>query len=187
MIHQAFSHVLSELNDYFLVRAKISGGAVAGSLFTLEGGVNDEAKEKVVMSLVNVAEDGTYRAVETLEPRPDGVAERVKPPVKVNLYVLFVANMSKQPEAWKAVDRVICFFQHRPAFDYASIKDLAGHTGRMVFELCSLSFEQVNHLWGALGGKYLPSVVYKVGIVDLRDRQLEAEVPPVEEIETTEG
>lgn len=184
MIKEAFAHVVSELNGYFNVRSQIPDRAVAGSLFNLQGKVNQQVNDKVVMSLVNVEEDRTYRSVETFEKRPDGTSEQVKPPIKVNLYVLFVANLSDYEEAVKAVDQVMSFFQHRPAFDYASIAELADREGRMVFELHSLSFEQVNHLWGALGAKYMPSVLYKVGVVDIRDRQLEAEVPPVQEIDT---
>ncbi len=185
MIEQAFAHVVAELNGYFHVRSQIPERVVADSLFTLQGTVNQEVNDKVVMSLVNVEEDPTYHSVETLERRADGVGERVRPPIKVNLYVLFVANLGNYGEAMKALGLVMSFFQHRPAFDYASIPALADRRGRMLFELHSLTFEQVNHLWGALGGKYMPSVMYKVGLVDIRDRQLEAEVPPVEEIVAT--
>ena len=31
-----------------------------------------------------------------------------------------------------------------------------------VVDLFSLNFEQVNHLWSTLGGKYMPSVLYKI-------------------------
>ncbi len=184
MIDQAFAHVVAELNGYFNVRSQVPDRVVADSLFDLQGMVNPEVNDKVVMSLVNVEEDRTYHSVETFEPRPDGVAEQVRPPIKVNLYLLFVANLGNYGEAVKGLDLVMSFFQHRPAFDYASIPALADRKGRMLFELHSMSFEQVNHLWGALGGKYMPSVLYKVGLVDVRDRQLEAEVPPVEEIVT---
>jgi hypothetical protein len=30
-----------------------------------------------------------------------------------------------------------------------------------------MSFEQVNHLWSILGGKYLPSVLYKIRQITL--------------------
>jgi hypothetical protein len=184
MIGQVLSHVISELNDYLLVRSQVEERAVACSLFDLDGNVNQKARDKVVVSLVNVTEDRTYRSVETLEKRSDGTAEQVKPPVKVNLYLLLIANMNDYQEALKALDQVMSFFQHRPSFAYASMPGLDEPDGRLVFELSSMSMEQVNHLWGALGGKYMPSVVYKAGIVNLRDRQPEAEIPPVEEIAT---
>jgi hypothetical protein len=43
--------------------------------------------------------------------------------------------------------------------------------------MVSMNFEQVNHLWATLGGKYLPSVLYKVRMVAIEDDtpQMEAD------------
>ena len=38
-------------------------------------------------------------------------------------------------------------------------------------DLLSLGFEEINHLWGSLGGKQLPSAVYRGRLVTLRDRR----------------
>ena len=185
MIDRVVSHLVGELNDYFSVRSQTPDRAEAASLFDLQGSLDPSKVNKVVMSLVNVQQDKTYRSVETFETRSDGTAERVQPPVMVNLYLLFIANFSDYDEAMKAIAQVMSFFQHRPTFPYASIPALAALEGRLSVELTSMSLEQVNHLWGALGSKYMPSVLYKVGLFDLRDRQVEAEVAPIEEIMTT--
>lgn len=185
MIDQAVAHVVSELNGYFHVRSQQPDRALAGNLFDLDGTINNNTADKVVVLLVNVEEDHTYRSVDVFEKRSDGTSERVQPPVKVNLYVLFVANFSTYGEAMKALSQVVSFFQHRRYFDFASIPGLTDQEGRMTFELHSMTFEQINHLWGALGSKYMPSVLYKIGLLDVRDRQLEAEVAPVRDILVT--
>ncbi len=181
MIDLAIAHIISELNDYLNVRLQINDRVVSGSLFDIEGTVNEKTKNKIVVSLVNLEEERTYRSLEVLEKRPDGTSELVRPPVKISIYLLFVANLSDYREAIKSLALVISFFQHRPFFDGPTASG-PGREGRMTFELFSMTFEQVNHLWGALGGKYMPSAMYKVGIVDVRDHQLIAEVPPVKEI-----
>ncbi len=33
---------------------------------------------------------------------------------------------------------------------------------KLVFEMASITPEQLNNIWGSLGAKYMPSVVYKV-------------------------
>ena len=33
---------------------------------------------------------------------------------------------------------------------------------KLMLDLHSMGFEQVNHLWSILGGKYMPSVLYKI-------------------------
>jgi len=151
----------------------------------LDGNLDPQKKNKVLVSLVNVAEERTYRSVETFEKRPDGTGEQVKPPLKVSLFMLFIANFADYEEAMKALGQVMGFFQNRPSFPFVSIPGLAGLSGRMTFELHSMTFEQINHLWGAIGSKYMPSVLYKAGLVDVRDRQVEAERAPVTEIVTT--
>jgi hypothetical protein len=184
MIEQTISHVVAELNSYLFLRSQTADRVLAASLFDLNGNLDPDCHDKVVVSVINVEKERSCQSVETYERRADGISEQVKPPVKVNLYLLFTANMSKYGEAMKALDQVICFFQHRPSFDFSSIRSIEEQQGRVVFQIYSMSLEQVNHLWSALGGKYMPSVVYKAGIFSLRDRQLEAEVPPVEEMVT---
>jgi hypothetical protein len=49
----------------------------------------------------------------------------------------------------------------------------------------TLSFEQINHLWGSLGGRQMPFVMYKLRLVSVTEHALLREVPLIEEIETT--
>ena len=51
-------------------------------------------------------------------------------------------------------------------------------------ELYTLTFEQINHLWGSLGGRQIPFVMYKLRLVSITERALVREVPLIEEIET---
>ncbi|OFZ96302.1 MAG: hypothetical protein A3H35_17160 [Betaproteobacteria bacterium RIFCSPLOWO2_02_FULL_62_17] len=184
MIHLAIAQVVDELNAYLNLRSPglTPERVVAGSLFDLAGALNTKTKDRVVASVVNVEENRVYHSLDTYQTRADGMNERVKPKVRVNVYLLFVGNFDKYDEALKAISNVIGFFQHRNVFVVSG--NGAEESSRVVYELYSLTFEQQNHLWAALGAKYMPAVMYKAGIVDIRDTQVEAEVPPVEEIAT---
>ncbi len=184
MIHQVIQHVVSELDTYLNLRSPslAQDRVVLDSLVDGSGSPNANAKEKVVLSLVNIQEDSIYQSVETYEKRPDGKAELVRPELRVNLFLLFIANFSNYAESIKALEYVISFFQTRHVFNYSAIPALTGQQGRMVFDLYSMTFEQQNHLWGALGSKYQPSVMYKISLVAIQDRQIEAEIRPVEQI-----
>ena len=48
---------------------------------------------------------------------------------------------------------------------------------KLVFEMVNMNFEELNNLWGVLGGAYFPSVVYKVRMVKV---QLDATEPAPE-------
>lgn len=189
MIDKALRYVVSELNDYFYAVLPPLAPAstdrervVAASLFDLDGKVNTNAKDRVVAQVVNVQEDRVYHSVDVYKRRDDGTGELMRPEIKVNVFVLFVANIADYAEATKMLSWVMAFFQHRNSFEYSAIAGLTDRPGHFTFELYSMSFEQQNHLWGALGAKYMPSVMFKLGIVDIRDEQLRAEVPPVLDI-----
>jgi hypothetical protein len=55
---------------------------------------------------------------------------------------------------------------------------------KFTMELFTLSFEQINHLWGSLGGRQMPFVMYKLRLVTISEHAVVREVPLIEEIET---
>lgn len=184
LINIALGHVLVELNNYFGLQSghEAESVVVAGSLFDLDGNVNTETKNKVVLSMVNIEQDSVYKEVEAFKQTEGGRGQRIRPKISVNLYLLFVANLTIYTEAMKSIANVISFFQINPSFDYADFVGTEGPKGRMSFDLFSMTFEQQNNLWSVLGAKYMPSVVYKVGMLEIQDQQIESEVPPVQEL-----
>jgi len=58
---------------------------------------------------------------------------------------------------------------------------------KFTLELYTLTFEQINHLWGSLGGRQVPFAMYKLRLVAITDRSIVREVPLIEEIETQIG
>ena len=52
-------------------------------------------------------------------------------------------------------------------------------------ELYTLTFEQINHLWGSLGGRQVPFAMYKLRLVAISEHAVLREVPVIEEVETT--
>lgn len=183
MIHVALGQVVRELNAYLNLRSPgiSETPVVAGALLDVTGTANTKTKNRVAAQVVNVEENSVYRSAETHRARPDGTFDRVRPSVRVNLYVLFVGNLDDYGEALKAISLVIAFFQNHFTFVVSGNGD---GTSRVIFELYSMTFEQQNHLWASLGAKYMPSVMYKAAIVDISDLQVDGEVPPVEEILT---
>ena len=53
---------------------------------------------------------------------------------------------------------------------------------KLIVELHSLNFEQINHMWSTLGGKYLPSVMYKIRQVTLDEDLVISESGFIKEI-----
>ena len=185
MIDLSITRVVDEMNAYLNLRAPglAEARVAAGSLFDLAGLPSATTRDRIAVQIVNVEENSVYRSMESHRTKPDGMHERVRPSVRINVYVLFVANLSHYAEALKAISLVIAFFQNRFTFVISGNGD---GSSKVIFELYSMTFEQQNHLWASLGAKYMPSVMYKAAILEISDTQVEAEVPPVEEI-STEG
>jgi len=184
LIHHAMSYITTELNSYLNLRspADPSDRVVMSSLYDLDGGVNTVAKEKVVFLLANIEEDRVYQSNEIYKKRDDGSSAKVNHETRVNLYMLFIANMSIYKESVKTVSNIISFFQAKSSFSYSDIPELADIEGRFVLDLFTLTFEQQNHLWGTLGAKYVPSVMYKASMLSIHDVRVEAEIPLVEKV-----
>jgi hypothetical protein len=75
---------------------------------------------------------------------------------------LFSANRTGYPDALQHLSYILQFFQFQHVFTPITHPDLDPRIQKLIVDLCTLNFEQVNHLWSTLGGKYIPSVLYKV-------------------------
>lgn len=149
-------------------------------------------RDRIVMTLVRLQEEAT------LKNRPAGTRnmatgqmEYHNPPLALNLYLLFTVNSNEYSNALTYLSRVMRFFQQRPRFDPATAPVIPPaqvseqdrlEDFRIVADLYSPTFEEQNHLWSILGSKLLPSVMYRLRLVELTDRQLTATGPLIDEI-----
>ena len=131
----------------------------------------------VIMSLVNVEEEATLRnlsAVRQTEIRP---LAYVNPPMTINLYLLFSANQRDYSTAIQTLSSILLFFQGNRTFSIArtpvppvgifAAPGEAENKLKVNLDLMSLTFEQVNHLWGSLGGKQTPFLLFKARQVEI--------------------
>jgi hypothetical protein len=95
------------------------------------------------------------------------------PKVNLNLYLLFSANNATYKESLKSIAKIIQFFQGKKIFtqDNTNFKKegemLDVKNFRFVTDLFTPSFEELNFIWGTLGGKQYPSVIYKLSLIEI--------------------
>jgi hypothetical protein len=53
---------------------------------------------------------------------------------------------------------------------------------KLIFDLFSPSMEEINHLWGTLGGKQYPFVLYVMRMLDLKFTAVQSETGLITEI-----
>ncbi len=55
---------------------------------------------------------------------------------------------------------------------------LSNDIKEMIFKLFTIDLEQLNDLWGILGGNYYPSVIYKIRLIEIEAKEPEGlEIP----------
>ena len=199
MIHTTLEIIKEELSNYF----QDSGSVFSDpNLTVLELGniamidaFNEDHKEeiedKIVISLVNINQDKvlrngpTYTRVTDDNGKPSILHHN--PTVYLNLYVLFSAHQSNYLDALKQLSTVIEFFQRKFVFtgeDNSKLED--GKIEKLIFDMYTMGFDQLNQLWGVLGGKYIPSIMYKVRVVPIQ-RSKEKSGPAITSYNTLEN
>jgi hypothetical protein len=155
----------------------------------------DPLDNKIIITLVNIEEESTLKNQSVLKRPFASNAIYQNPPVYLNLYVLFTctyAGSKYKDSALVALSYIIAFVQSKNSFSTSSstspVKD-ADLTQddilnlKFTLELYTLTFEQINHLWGSLGGRQMPFAMYKLRLVAITERAVIREVPLIEEID----
>jgi hypothetical protein len=193
MIFKALLLLVRQLNQFILAISEANSTneeVVLGNISLIESsnGNNTNISRKVVLSLVNVEEERTMKNGPHF--KQDGLSVRyLNPAVNLNLYLLFSANYEDYENALKRLSQVIAFFQGKNIFTYANspVADLAGDPEvmnmKLILDLYTLTFEQINHLWGSLGGKQVPFVMYKMRLVTIQTDTIQKGGGVIEEIE----
>jgi hypothetical protein len=145
----------------------------------------DTLGAKTVLSLINIEEDKVAKIRENFT-KTDSTVMYKNPPVLINIYILFASNMLTYAESLKVIAYIMQFFQSKSYFTPTEYPGLDSHIERLNVDLFSLNFEQINHIWSTLGGKYLPSVMYKVRQLTIEDEGAEPVEGKLIETITTE-
>ena len=135
----------------------------------------------VAITLLKMEEETTLKNNPTYKMK-NGKPEYHNPPVHLNLYLLISANCDTYDKSLRSISTVIKFFQGKKLFTSANTVynrtnvafDLLDYF-KFILELYTPSFEELNNVWGTLGGRQMPSAIYRVQLIQLeRDKKLSA-------------
>lgn len=199
MIAHALIIVVNELIRHLAVYGPsvlppVELGNIAEGFKNGNGG-SGVSREVLDLSVVNIKEEKALKNLPNyVRDMVSHTARYENPPVFLNLQLLLTATHVDYTGALLMLSRAIRFFQATPVFTETSV-DPASITHnaplnvldrlvafRLVFDLHSPSMEEVNHLWGTLGGKQYPFVLYTMRTLDLRYHEVQAENPLISDI-----
>ncbi|MCB0575229.1 MAG: DUF4255 domain-containing protein [Saprospiraceae bacterium] len=193
MIHHALSLVSLELDSYILSFPDNTDNeyVALGNVAVLEslGDTQTGLEEKVIVSVVNIEEESAFKNLPNYTKTVNGSVRYQNAPVFLNLYLLFTSNFNNYITALAHLSEVIQFFQGKNVFNlknapnnsdaapYPDVADL-----QIILDMYTMTFEQINHMWGSLGGKQLPFIMYKARLVKILDRRITGTGTLIEEI-----
>lgn len=172
VIDSALGHLALQLNQMFRGRLVLSEDlVVVSNLQELDGSAVSQAAGKLVLFLAGIERDtAAYRARAT----PTGEQRSqmaVAAPLFLNLLVMCAATFSGQhyPEALRFLSDAVAFFQANPVLDHQGTPGLDARIERLVVNIENLTTAEMHSLWSIHGGRYLPSVLYRVRLVCLEN------------------
>jgi hypothetical protein len=185
MIDLALSFLANRINGYVTAETgNPVGVAKVGPIAGIDGKWVVPAKT-VAVSLISVDEERTLKAQVPDREYVDGRQLLREPKLRVDLHVLFAAHWPDEyDKALQAIAHVLTYFQSHPSFTADTCPDLDPRIERLAPVLQSLTYEQLNQVWGFVGAKLLPSVVYRVRTIALQGVQPSSIQPPITTVTT---
>jgi len=149
---------------------------VLSSIVNHDGSINESITDKVVMVLYNITRESVVSSYTPARPGPDSFAI-IKPPIYVNLHLMFMANFSSKtyPDGLAAISKIISFFQQNPSFSQSNAPNLEPSIDRLTLDMENLTPVDVNYIMSILGTKYLPSAFYKLRLLPFDSTAMQAQ------------
>lgn len=179
MLDVALKFLQDQVTGYLKVRAAPTTIEAKMSALVNDAGKYAFAQDQIAATVINLEEERTFKAQLPEYTYVNGQHVVLEPELKLNLYVMFAANFQVYGEALKFLSHVLTFFQSHSIFTSEEYPALDPRIEKLTVEMQSLTFEQLNQIWAYIGGKQLPSMVYKVRMVILQDEVPTAVQPPI--------
>ena len=171
MIFEVLNVITEEINSYLVDGTSVTLDNIA--TIDTDNGDTPNGPTGIILSLLNLQEEFTLKNIPNHYVSGTEINYR-NPKVNLNLFILFSANQSSYTESLKSLSKVLEFFQGKKVFTQDNTTYSRESEGmeklknfKFLVDLYTPTFEELNFIWGTLGGKQYPSVIYKVSLVEI--------------------
>lgn len=167
MIAQTLDFIVNGLDQALRMRHPSEDSlAVLEPIANVTAGSSEGVVNKLVVSLVNLERESTASNASRRYRNVEGTAHEANPPLHLNLFILVAANF---PDNYKdgltLLSSAIGHFQSHPLMTPQAAPDMPVGLGRLSVEWHDVDMQETHNMWSTMGGKYLPSAVYKLRLV----------------------
>ncbi|WP_109851189.1 DUF4255 domain-containing protein [Aquimarina sp. AU58] len=188
MIFEVLQIITEEVNNFFDIELEEKPVSLDNIAFIESEDDEPSDSNNIVLSLLHTEEETTMKNILNHEIEGTKVVYKNNK-VHLNLYIMFSANRNDYKESLKSVSKVVEFFQSKRIFTQSNTnfdRDLDGmdQIGNFKFtvDLFTPSFEEMNFIWGTLGGKQYPSIIYKISLLEVERDVTQSEGSLITEI-----
>lgn len=202
MLSHALTIVTNELERHLsdaygppAVAPQVRLGNIAEGIGNGGGNAGAIPREVIGFSMVNIREEKTLKNVVS-QARDDRTLSIIyqNPSVFLNFHILVVVTHANYSNALLVLSRVIRFFQFNNVFDQDSVSPASLVTNaptnpldqletfKLIFDIYSPTMEEVNHLWGTLGGKQYPFALYTLRLLEMKFKATQAQASVITEV-----
>ena len=198
MIHTALAFISERLNQHLKIENPQleENKVVLCNIVNADGSQAEKIENKIVFFLVQLDDEPALknRLNRTIQHDNGSYGQR-GPGLNLNMHLLFAANFTGETkyyiEGLAFLSSIIRFFRINSSIipgavpvptTGTSVKhSKESRIGKLSFELCKLDYNEMSHLWSAVGSKLLPSALYKVRILTMEEPPVSKTIPPIQE------
>lgn len=188
MIYETLEILKDQVSLYLEGQLGDSNLVVLENIAKLDDPDVSTMNDKVVLSLLNIQEIASLKNKPNIQVK-NGQTVYLNKPINLDVFVLFSVNRSGYDKSLTALSSIIEFFQSKKVFDQTNtplnptiiaLNDITEF--RFTIDLHTQSLEQLNYVWGALGGKSLPNVMYKLRLLKIERGNIQDVGTPITEV-----
>ena len=188
MLSQVIEEISRELNSFLTLSSSNTRKIVIpANVVDQDGSHGSGLNNKIILSLINIEQEAFAANVQPSYQRTSQEDFNKMPtPLSVNLYVLFSAYYDRKNylEGLRYLSSLISFFQQKPVFDQQNTPTLNDQIEKLQFQVVSLTLSELSQLWGTIGAKYMPSIIYKIRMITYQMDGIREIVPDIKGIST---
>lgn len=176
MIHKVVPSVIASLNEYIRNEYNLQENMVVlTNPVDMNGKLNPQIDNKLCVFVQHFEEE------KLLKNAAYQANAGMNPPMHFNVYLMFIANFPDPNylESLRFISIVLEFFQGIRVFDRSNTPMLSANVEKIAFEYVNLDTEAVRNIWGMIGLKYMPSLIYKLKLLSFTNDLIREDFPSI--------
>lgn len=164
MIELALACLAKELDAWMQAKADTGPGQVVLDRLVDDNGLWAIPDDSVGLMLINVQLDRAAKAAPASGPLELAGTAESGPAQHLSLFILVAAQSREYPAALSHLSHTLAFFNAHPVFTRDRYPALGPRIEAVDVALEPLDYEQLARIWSFVGGRQVPSVVYRVRV-----------------------